>query len=169
MSDEALRDWAASLNGRRLPRWQDLPLIDLYMDQVLAFLEAQLGPFILPEEKLITAAMINNYVKQGILPKPVKKKYGRPHVARLVVITLCKQVVSLTDIRRAIDLALGEQNAEQAYDTFCTQQEASLEAAGQTLLNGHGARWLLLAQAAAAATASGLAVKSLLSLWGVDK
>ena len=65
-----------------LPRWNELPEIDLYLDQVVNYLEKYLG--ILgsnDDDKIITKTMINNYVKQGIMPAPEKKKYGKTHIA----------------------------------------------------------------------------------------
>ena len=70
-----------------LPRWNELPEIDLYLDQVVNYLEKYLG--ILSsndDDKIITKTMINNYVKQGIMPAPEKKKYGKTHIAYLMVI-----------------------------------------------------------------------------------
>lgn len=168
MAEDTLSQWAASLNGWHLPRWHELPQIELYMDQVVVFLEAQLGKLWLPEEKFITAAMINNYVKQGLLPKPIKKRYGRPQLARLIVITLSKQTVSLTDIKTAFDFALWEHDTAQVYDMFCYQQEQALTAAGSALLVGEEERTLLLLQLSAAAAASGLAAKRLLSIWDIS-
>ena len=69
-----------------LPRWNELPEIDLYLDQVVNYLEKYLG--ILSsndDDKIITKTMINNYVKQGIMPAPEKKKYGKTHIAYLMV------------------------------------------------------------------------------------
>lgn len=167
MSEDALRQWADSLNGWHLPRWHELPQLELYMDQVVVFLETQLGGLWQPEEKFITAAMINNYVKLGLLPKPYKKRYGRPQLARLIAITLCKQTVSLTEIKTAFDLALWEHDATEVYDLFCSKQEQALAAAGAALLAGEEERRLQLQQLAAAATASGLAAKKLLSMWDI--
>ena len=72
-----------------LPRWNELPEIDLYLDQVVNYLEKYLG--ILSsndDDKIITKTMINNYVKQGIMPAPEKKKYGKTHIAYLMVICI---------------------------------------------------------------------------------
>ena len=82
-----------------LPRWNELPEIDLYLDQVVNYLEKYLG--ILSsndDDKIITKTMINNYVKQGIMPAPEKKKYGKTHIAYLMVICILKQVYSIGDI-----------------------------------------------------------------------
>ena len=64
--------WSAGLAAQRLPRWDELPDIDLYLDQVLTLLDKYLGPF-LPENggHALTASMINNYVKLRIVPAPL--------------------------------------------------------------------------------------------------
>ena len=66
-----------------IPRWKELPNIDLYMDQVLNYIETSLKDYIKSDEKFITKTMINNYVKQGIIDPPVNKKYNRLHIAEL--------------------------------------------------------------------------------------
>ena len=63
----------------RLPRYADIPAIDLYMDQLLTYIDAQLRPLVAPDEKLLTASMVNNYVKQGIIPAPKAKRYTATH------------------------------------------------------------------------------------------
>jgi len=69
----------------RLARYADIPTIDLYMDQLLTYIDAQLRPLVAPDEKLLTASMVNNYVKQGIIPAPKAKRYAANHVAMLTV------------------------------------------------------------------------------------
>ena len=65
-----------------LPRWNELPEIDLYLDQVVNYLEKYLG--ILSsndDDKIVPKTMINKSVKQGIIPEHEKKKYGNTHSA----------------------------------------------------------------------------------------
>ena len=82
-----------------IPRWNELPEIDLYLDQVVNYLEKYLDQYnVIREEKIITKTMINNYVKLGIMPAPEKKKYSREHIAYLIVICVLKQVYSISDI-----------------------------------------------------------------------
>ena len=66
-----------------IPRWSELPNIDLYMDQVLNYMEEAIPEIIQTdfEEPYITKTMINNYVKQEIIAAPTKKKYNRLHIA----------------------------------------------------------------------------------------
>ena len=59
------------LYKHHMPRWDELPDIELYLDQVVNYLEKHLGIYVAnKEEKIITKTMINNYVKQEIMPAP---------------------------------------------------------------------------------------------------
>ncbi|MBY5035182.1 DUF1836 domain-containing protein [Streptococcus gallolyticus] len=100
----------------KLPNWQDLPQLDLYLDQVLLYVNQVTSSAISQKEKPLTAAMINNYVKQGILPKPIKKKYGRNQVARLIILSLSKSVFQLPDIVAMIELLAQDRAANLLYD-----------------------------------------------------
>ena len=82
-------------NTPRLPQWKELPDLALYMDQVVSLGNRYLEPLI---SGPITASMVNSYVKKGLMPKPIKKKYSQEHVASLILITIMKQVYSLDDI-----------------------------------------------------------------------
>jgi hypothetical protein len=96
VADKLLR-WERFLATYRLPEWQDLPQIDLYLDQVIALVNQFLGFFVYDpaEEKLLTPSMVNNYVKSRLIPPPVRKKYGRKHIALLLMICTFKQSVSM--------------------------------------------------------------------------
>ena len=79
-----------------MPRYDEIPDIDLYMDQLLAYIEKILAPlFEHTNEKILTTSMVNNYVKQGVLPPTVKKRYSREHVIILIEICLAKQIYSI--------------------------------------------------------------------------
>jgi hypothetical protein len=80
----------------------DIPKIDLYMDQVLTFLGERLKRTARKSDadKLLTKTMINNYVKNKVLIPPVKKKYGRDHILLLMVIYYMKNFLAIDDIRR---------------------------------------------------------------------
>lgn len=119
----------ASLSTSKIhiPRWSELPNIDLYMDQVLNYMEEAIPEIIQTdfEEPYITKTMINNYVKQEIIASPTKKKYNRLHIAELIVITFLKQVYSIGDIQKLIQLALSTSPADIAYNRFCDVLEES--------------------------------------------
>ena len=65
-----------SLISFKLPRWKDLPDFDIYMDQVIFYINQELSPLFF-EEKVITSNMVNNYVKNSIVKPPIKKHYKR--------------------------------------------------------------------------------------------
>ncbi len=94
---EKLLRWEHFLDSFRLPEWENLPKIDFYLDQVIALVNQYLGFFVYDpaEEKLLTPSMVNNYVKLRLIPPPVRKKYGRKHIALLLMICTFKQSVSM--------------------------------------------------------------------------
>lgn len=101
--DKSLRDWAEQ-GEQLLPQtWEQMPDIYLYMDQVITCLQGMLKFYDIDEKNpLITNSMINNYVKNGVVERPVKKKYSRSHLARLYMICLLKQVLSMQEIDRLL-------------------------------------------------------------------
>lgn len=111
-----------------IPRWNELPEIDLYLDQVVNYLERYLEQYNSnKEDKIITKTMINNYVKLGIMPAPQKKKYGREHIAYLMVICVLKQVYSISDIGKLISLTIQSFELSKAYNRFCANLEVSVK------------------------------------------
>ncbi len=115
-----------------IPRWSELPNIDLYLDQVVTLLEDYLK-LLVPlkdknEDKVITKTMINNYVKHGVLKSPINKKYNREHIARLIVICILKQIYSINDINLLIKLALETSGIEVSYNKFCILIEQYIDA-----------------------------------------
>ena len=78
---------------------EDIPNIDLYMDQVTTFMEEGLERTKrYPNDKILTKTMINNYAKNNLLPPPVKKKYTREHMLMLIFIYYFKNLLSIKDI-----------------------------------------------------------------------
>ena len=59
------------------PKWAEIPNIDLYLDQVLLYVNQVCAPISPDKDKGLTASMVNNYVKHGYLTKPDKRKYQR--------------------------------------------------------------------------------------------
>lgn len=110
-----------------LPRWEELPNLDLYLDQVVTFIENIFQNYLVSgEEKVLTKTMINNYVKQGVLSAPQKKKYNKTHVASLIVICILKQIFSIGDIGSLIQLAMASTNTPSAYNQFCVALEKAI-------------------------------------------
>lgn len=80
---------------------EDIPSIDLYMDQVLTFMDRKLRSAVRPqtEDRVLTKTMINNYAKNDLLPPPVKKKYSKEHVLLLIFIYYYKGVIPMNEIQ----------------------------------------------------------------------
>ncbi|MCX7771688.1 MAG: DUF1836 domain-containing protein [Clostridia bacterium] len=126
--EDALLKWADELDGYQPPVWTTLPDIDLYMDQVITYLERQMAIFTqTEEEKSITPAMINNYVKNEVMPRPVQKKYTREHLAYLMAVLNLKQVLSLSEITRLIADEITETPVNKLFDAFNAIQEEAMK------------------------------------------
>lgn len=108
------------------PRWTDLPQFDLYMDQVVQFVNELVTPAGMGE---ITPTMVNNYVKKGIISAPVKKKYTRGQLANIIVIAILKPVFNLDTIAAGIDYQLVNRQPQQAYDAFILSFTAAVQQA----------------------------------------
>ena len=107
----------------RLPRWEELPDLELYMDQVITLMGKYFGRFSSKDEPLLTPSMINNYVKNNIIPAPVKKKYSRTHLFRLIIICVMKQVLPINDIGTLIETLLKTRSEAEVLDLFTEQYE----------------------------------------------
>ena len=98
---KSLENWLNDLNNFSFKNYEELPDIDLYMDQVVNFLEKQIKIFATSSlDKQITSSMINNYVKGEVLPSPISKKYNREHLALIEEICTLKQVLSIADVKQ---------------------------------------------------------------------
>ena len=83
---------------------EDIPNIDLYMDQITTFMDTRLADSKrYPDDKIITKTMVNNYTKNHLLPPSVKKKYSREHVFLLIMIYHLKNMLSISDIQSLLE------------------------------------------------------------------
>ena len=83
---------------------ENVPDIDLYMDQVTTFMDAELSSTKrYPEDKILTKTMINNYATNHLLPPPQKKKYSREHMLLLIFIYYFKNILSIGDIQALLE------------------------------------------------------------------
>ncbi len=112
------------LSHYSLPLWDALPDLELYMDQVLSILGKYLAIYYetIGQDKFITSAMINNYVKLGIMPPPVKKKYSKIHLAYLLIICTLKQTLDMATIQKIIPANLAAEEVQKTYDSFVRNQ-----------------------------------------------
>ena len=115
-----LRRWETYLDRYRLPAWEEIPDIGLYMEQVVVVLKQHLDylPPELKEEQCITAAAVNNYVRNKQMPQPVKKRYYRVHLAYLLMICSLKQGLSLSLIQRLLPADLSEEELKVVYERY---------------------------------------------------
>lgn len=123
--NEKLKDWEEHLLHYRLPDWDAIPDLGLYMEQVLVLLKQYLDflPSDRKEDPLVTAAAINNYVRQKTMPEPVKKRYYRIHIAYLLMICSLKQSLSIAQIRQLIPAGLTAEETERLYATFAERHQ----------------------------------------------
>ncbi len=83
----------------KTPSYDKLPEIDLYMDQVLTYIKKNLPPFKDSDKDIITASMINNYVKDNVVKNPIHKKYDKEAIASLIMVANLKRVLPIQDIK----------------------------------------------------------------------
>ncbi|NLK26768.1 MAG: DUF1836 domain-containing protein [Clostridiales bacterium] len=98
--EEYIRNLIESLKGVKYITPDDIPNIDLYMDQVTTFMDKHLkSSKRYNDDKLLTKTMINNYTKNELLPPPYKKKYSKEHMYLLIFIYYFKNILSINDIQ----------------------------------------------------------------------
>jgi DNA-binding transcriptional MerR regulator len=99
-NEELLQDYIRHISGMHMIHAEDIPSIQLYMDQVTTFINERLATSKRYEEdKIMTKTMINNYAKNSLLPPPDKKKYSKEHMILLLFIYYFKSILSITDIQ----------------------------------------------------------------------
>ena len=132
---EKIKEWAQEMENYEAIPWDRLPEIDLYMDQVITYMDRQLDGFQrIKANKLLTPSMINNYVKDKVLDRPEQKKYSRNHLAILTFICMLKPVLAIQDISSLLHALLQDDTKQELYDTFCSFQSQALhEVCGQVL------------------------------------
>ncbi|WP_026497211.1 DUF1836 domain-containing protein [Butyrivibrio sp. WCD3002] len=98
--DDLLNSIMGSLDRIKQVDVNDIPNIDLYMDQLLTFMDDSLHKSVRRPgaDKILTKTMINNYAKNDLLPPPVKKKYSKDHIIILIFIYYYKSILSINDI-----------------------------------------------------------------------
>lgn len=133
MERDYIREIFNELVNFKIINISQIPDIDLYMDQVTTFVEDRLSVYRRNEEdKLLTKTMINNYAKEGLIAPPVKKKYSREHIIRLIMIYHLKNSLSISDIGLLFKNIPQEKGLE-IYDCFVKIQERENELSKELL------------------------------------
>ena len=120
MKTQTKLEIAQSIRHFRLPRYEQIPTVGLYLEQVTKYIGEYLDPI---QEGALTASMISNYVKKHLIDSPVKKQYSRDQIAYLIFIAVAKNVLSLDALMNFIHLQQRTYTAQRAYDYFCQQFE----------------------------------------------
>lgn len=114
---------AAGISAFRLPRYQEIPTVGLYLEQTAKYISGHMAPL---EENYLTGSMISNYVKRKLISNPVKKQYGREQIAYLFFIAVTKNVLSLEYLDQFIAMQERSYTLERAYNYFCDELENML-------------------------------------------
>ncbi len=121
--NDILGKWLDELSKFSYKDYKDLPDIDLYMDQVVTFLDKQLAIFQTSSlDKQITSSMINNYVKGEVVSAPISKKYNREHLALIQEVCTLKQVLTIAEVKQIIDERYRKEDLpkDEIFDHFKT-------------------------------------------------
>ena len=104
-NDDLINSIIESLDRIDPIKLQDMPNIDLYMDQLTTFMDEKLRQTTRypGEDKILTKTMINNYAKNDLLPPPIRKKYSKDHLILLIFIYYFKTVLSISDVQTLLD------------------------------------------------------------------
>jgi hypothetical protein len=109
-----------TIKNFHIPRWNELPTLDLYMDQVIALIDTTLGAFFSEiGAASLTKNMVNNYVKAKIVDAPVNKKYPKLSVAMIIVVYILKNCYATDEIGKLIKLGISLEATEITYNRFC--------------------------------------------------
>ena len=130
---DGLESFLSALESNNPPEWDALPDLGLYMDQVINYLERQIGLLFPPNrEGAITSSMINNYVKANVIPRARSKKYGQEHIALLLAAFVLKKALTTQDM--SVLLTKGTDSAiDDPYRSFYEHYRGTLLECGKTV------------------------------------
>ena len=112
--------------------WEDLPDLALYMDQLISYMPRQLIRF--DGGPALTSAMVNNYIKDGLVPRAEGKRYGPTHLGYLTAVVALKQVLSVRDIGALLGAGRAtKKSPPELYGYFCQALDQALTDTAQTI------------------------------------
>ena len=115
---------SASIDAFRLPSYQEIPDVGLYLEQTAKYISDCLAPV---QDTPVTGSMISNYVKKGLIAKPVRKQYSREQIAQLMFIAAAKSVLSMDDVHLMLSVQRQTYPSQVAYDYFRTEFQYVLD------------------------------------------
>lgn len=126
-----LEELKTRMATQRPESWEQLPDLALYMDQLISYMPRQLIRF--EGGDALTAAMVNNYIKDGLLPRAEGKRYGREHLAWLTAICALKSVISMREMGSLFGALSGEGEIRERYEVLLGELDRALNKVAQTL------------------------------------
>lgn len=125
-----------SLSNISYVKADDVPNIDLYMDQVTTFMEEHLASTKRYEhDKILTKTMINNYAKNNLIPPPLKKKYSKEHMLIMLFVYYFKNILSIKDIEAVLKPLTdryfntdSSMKMSDVYQEVCDLEQSEIEA-----------------------------------------
>ena len=115
MNNENKTEIKTLIKDFSLPRYNDIPNVGLYLEQVVKYISEYLSPL---GSFSLTGSMVSNYVKKGLVENPVKKQYDRKQIASLIFIAVAKNVLSMDDILLLFKMQEKTYEPKRAYDYF---------------------------------------------------
>ena len=120
MNNENKTEIKTLIKDFSLPRYNDIPNVGLYLEQVVKYISEYLCPL---GSFSLTGSMVSNYVKKGLVENHVKKQYDRKQIASLIFIAVAKNVLSMDDILLLFKMQEKTYEPKRAYDYFCNELE----------------------------------------------
>jgi hypothetical protein len=123
-----LSEFSQAIRAYTTESWNQFPNIDLYMDQVITYLERLLN-FMGETDgsRSITPSMVNNYVKEGYLKRPVNKKYDRAQLSALYILSMLKPVLPIPLIADSIKGLKTELDCELLFEQYGKLQDRAFD------------------------------------------
>ena len=129
---DELQNLKDRMEQERPTPWEDLPDIALYMDQLISYMPRQLIRFDGGND--LTPAMVNNYIKDGLVPRAEGKRYGPIHLGYLTAVVALKQVLSVRDIGALMGAGRAlEKSPPEQYAYFCDALDRALADTAQAI------------------------------------
>lgn len=166
-SVEEIRELKERLERERPVEWEAFPDIGLYMDQLISYMPRQLIHY--GEGESLTSAMVNNYIKDGAMPRAEGKRYSRTHLAYLTALCALKQVLSVKDAGLLLAAASEGRPPQKLYEQFREELDRALDvtagsldgsAEAEELPGGPGPRSAQLCRPAGLSADSGTAARA---------
>ena len=129
-----LKQYLKDVSSFSLPKYKELPGVELYMEQVLKFINGALQTLSPSEERQLTSFMVNNYVKAKMVSEPIKKKFSRDQIGYLMAICLMKSTISMSDMSLLLELDKGiSTDKGKLYAFFCELETSILSEASNKI------------------------------------